>query len=126
MFELTKSEPPTDDGKYIFKESDFESLDLIKESGLYRLYATKQERGVKGFKAIAIQFHSCSAGDGLWRESTSYDELFEVTAYHDGVRHFEMRRDYKDDAGYLYCPEMDDLCTMIEAVRVLENERCDK
>lgn len=126
MFKLTKNEPPTDDGKYVFKESDFESLDLIRESGLYRLYATKPDGSDKGFKAIAINLYSYSAGGEEWDESTSYDELFEVVAYYDGVRHFEMRRDYKDDAGYLYCPEMDDLCAMIEAVRALENERCDK
>jgi len=89
----------------------------------YRLYV---ERGDNKFYAMAVEFVSCSDSD-IWNcELLRVEQLFEVTAYFDGVRHLEFNRYAGNMAGYIYYPDMDGLILLLQKVRELEAELCDK
>lgn len=111
------------DGKFKFVSAEFSDLTLMSERGSYRLYF-KPNSNCRGFTAIAIEFVSCE--EHPWDDSTTFDELFTVTAYFDGVRHFEMKREYGNESGYLYYPEWGNLCSLFDDVKRLVSELCEE
>ena len=91
--------------------------------GNYRLYV---DRFNGGFYAVAVEFHSCVGGnENIWdSDDLKVCQLFNVTAYFDGVRHLEFNREDKELAGYIYYPNMDGLISMLQKVREIEIEMC--
>jgi hypothetical protein len=95
------------------------------DDAMYRLYLTRFT-DCGGFSAMAVEFCSCNADhDDHWAVSDlRVNELFTVTAYHDGIRHLEFNRNEKDMEGYLYYTNMDGLIELLSKVREIEKELC--
>lgn len=128
MIDLTVNTSSADfGGKYLFMKSDFNGFTLDVSCGSYRLYV-KRSCDKLGFKAIALEFVTCGMDSEPenWDVSTTFDELFRITAYHDGVRHFEMKRDYADYSGYIYYPEWSNICALFDRIKQLEADCCNK
>ncbi len=99
---------------------DWLAIDL-KDS---RLYA-RVSPGEKSFLAVAVKFISCVSDGDIWEcPKLRVEQIFQVTAYFDGVRHLEFNRGSEDQAGYLYYPDMEGLILMLSAVRNLEETFC--
>lgn len=97
-------------------------LTLECNKGNYRLYVVKED-GV--FYAMAVEFVSSGMGDDFWScPDLMVSQLFEVTAYFDGVRHLEFNRGAGDLAGYIYYPNMPGLIELLQKVREIELEIC--
>lgn len=102
--------------------------EVAAQTNTYRLYVDRFENG---FYAMAVEWVSSNAGfDDKWScPGCEVDQLFNVTAYSDGVRHLEFNREAGDMAGYIYYPEMKGLIEMFSKVRELELDlypHCDK
>jgi len=94
-------------------------------SGNYRLYVDKRPED-NHFYAYAVEFASCSFNAELaWDcPNLKVTPLFNVTAYHDGVRHLEFDREDEDSPGYIYYPNMKGFMELIGKVREIEVEVC--
>lgn len=92
-------------------------------SGNYRLYI---DRINNGFYAMALEFVSCNADSiDIWsNDELEVRQLFNLTAYFDGVRHLEFNRKAGDMAGYMNYPDMDGLVELFKRVREIELELC--
>ena len=79
-----------------------------------------------GFEAIALEFVSCDADvKNMWEhDSLMVNELFRVTAYFDGVRHFGVRADDDQYSGYIYYPSIPGFIKLLQKVRDLEELYC--
>jgi len=90
----------------------------------YRLYVDTNKE-LNSFNAMAIEFVSCSTtSPAIWDcPELRVDQLFRVTAYHDGVRHLEFNRE-SDMPGYIYYPNMQDLISLFEKIREIELNIC--
>lgn len=97
-------------------------LALECNSRIYRLYVDRNETG---FDAMAIQFISCEGADGdFWLDETlEVEQLFQVSAMFDGVRHLEFNRE-SDMPGYIYYPSMEGIILMMQKVREIERQCC--
>lgn len=106
----------------MLSDKPLSECEVALTAGSYRLYLLRSE---KSFFAIALE---CVAwtDEQFARDDDDVRELFTVTAYFDGVRHLEFNRWAGEMAGYMYCPDMGDLCNLFEKVRSLEDEICDK
>ena len=89
--------------------------------GRCRLYIDRRDGG---FLGMAVEWVTCS-GNNVWTcPDLHVDQMFQVTAYHDGVRHLEFNRGAGDMAGYLYYPNMTGLVALFQKVREIEAEQC--
>lgn len=98
--------------------------ELMHKTVSYRLYVDTNKE-LNSFNAMAIEFVSCSTtSPAIWDcPELRVDQLFRVTAYHDGVRHLEFNRE-SDMPGYIYYPNMQDLISLFEKVREIELKIC--
>lgn len=96
-----------------------------KNGGRVRMYIV--DDFPLSFEAKAVEFSRYDCIDGfnnknVWEKDGArffVKPLFNATAYYDGVRHLEFNTDGGCDAGYIYCPEMDDIVNMLSIVRDL-------
>ena len=89
-----------------------------------RLYVLKKDNE---FFAHAVDYKSCPASNEKdhWKNnSLIVNTIFEVVAYHDGVRHLEWNRNGGEMDGYIYYPIMTDIISMLQKVREIELEVC--
>ena len=88
----------------------------------YKLYVDIEDNS---FYAVAIRFNSCVNDGDIWEcPELRVDNIFEVTAYFDGVRHLEFNRHEKDLEGYIYYPDIQAIIDMLNEVRKIELQVC--
>jgi hypothetical protein len=97
-------------------------LALECNSRNYRLYVEREE---SGFHAMAVEFISGGGMDeDFWLSpNLEVDQLFQVIARFDGVRHLEFNRE-SDMPGYIYYPNMEGIILMMQKVREIEKQCC--
>ena len=119
----------------LFSELKINGNNRVRDSELvcssnndqYRLYLCR-DGFESGFKCLALEWVSCGGdfdGSNLWgARDCMVRQLFEVTAYFDGVRHLEFNREAEGMAGYIYYPSTKGIIELFEKVRELELKYC--
>lgn len=77
-----------------------------------------------GFTAKVVSFGSCPSDSEPFLGDTEILDYIEITAYFDGVRHLEIRRNDGDTAGYLYYPS--GLSDVLNEINKLQDKYCSK
>lgn len=99
-------------------------LTLECNHGNYRLYVDKEPENFC-FYSIAVEFLSCADGSDVWGcDDLVVEQLFNSTAYFDGVRHLEFNREAGDMSGYIYYPDLQAISEMLAKLREIELEIC--
>lgn len=91
--------------------------------GLYRLYVNRFDGG---FYAMAVEFVSSVAdNDDMWDcDQLEVNQLLNLVALFDGVRHLEFNREAGDMAGYIYYPNINGLIEIFQKIREIEIQLC--
>jgi len=104
---------------------DLKDCELVYDENDYRMYVNRLERG---FDAIAVEFCSSSTDfENVWDcPELQVINMFQITAYFDGVRHLHTNPVDSDPemVGYLYYPDIKSFIEMFQIIRKIELEVC--
>lgn len=110
---------------------------IVRDDGTYyeldRLieYTTLHSMDEYSFGELTLYvfFDECKDNYFLAECVRDYDDnlcerVFNVTAYHDGIRHLEFNREAGESSGYVYYPNIENLTQALKKVRELELKYC--